>query len=120
MRRMARVGSEEEDRGQLPVEAGLRCTRVAENGDVLPEGVVDSQVEPMGAWRDAAIKLYYGKFLFLFFELRSDILNRASLASPCKESSIWYKTRRYLSAQVVQLLGCILYGLRMERYRDQW
>ena len=86
---MARVRSEEEDRGQLPVETYLRHTRVAENGDVLPEGVVGSQVEPMGAWRDAAIKLYYGKFLFLFFfELRSDILNRASVASPCKESPI--------------------------------
>ena len=63
---MARIGSEEEDRGQFSVEAGLRRNGVAENGDVLPEGVVGSQVEPMGVWRDVAIKLYYGKF-FRFF-----------------------------------------------------
>ena len=63
---MARIGSEEEDRGQFPVEARLRRIGVAENGDVLPEGVVGSQAEPMGAWRDAAIKLYYGKFFVSF------------------------------------------------------
>ena len=66
---MARARSEEEDRGRLPAEAGLRRTRMAEDGDVLPEGVVGSQVEPMGVWRDAAIKLYYGKF-FVSFLLR--------------------------------------------------
>ena len=109
---MARVGSEEEDRGQFPAGAGLRRTGVAENGDVFPEGVVGLQAEPMGVWRDAAIKLFYGKFLFLFFfELGPDILNRASFASPYKEGPIQFKTRRYLSTQVVQLLGCILYGL---------
>ena len=68
---MARARSEEEDRGQLPVEAGLRGAGVAENGDVLPKGVVGSQAEPMGAWRDAAIKLYYGKF-FVSFLLRDE------------------------------------------------
>ena len=67
---MARIGSEE-DRGQLPVEAGLRRIGVAENGDVLPERVVGSQIEPTGAWRDAAIKLYYGKF-FVSFLLRDE------------------------------------------------
>ena len=66
---MARIRSEEEDEGQLPVEAGLQRIGVAENGDVLPKGVVGLQVEPMGAWRDAAIKLYYGKF-FVSFLLR--------------------------------------------------
>ena len=109
---MARIGSEEEDRSQFPAGASLRRTGVAENGDVLPEGVVGLQAEPMGVWRDVAIKLFYGKFLFLFFfELGPDILNRASLASPYKESSIWLKTRRYLSAQVIQLLGHILFRL---------
>ena len=68
---MARIGSEEEDRGQFPVEAGLRRTGMAEDGDVLPKGVVGSQVELMGAWRDAAIKLYYGKF-FVSFLLRDE------------------------------------------------
>ena len=63
---MARIRSEEEDRGQLSVEARLRHIRVAENGDVLPEGVVGSQAEPMGAWREVAIKLYYGKFFVSF------------------------------------------------------
>ena len=69
---MARSRSEEEDRGQLPVEAGLRRTRVAEDGDVLPEGVVGLQVEPMGVWRDVAIKLYYGKF-FVSFLLQVEV-----------------------------------------------
>ena len=64
---MARSRSEEENRGQLSVEAGLRRARVAEDGDVLPEGVVGLQAEPMGVWRDVAIKLYYGKFFFFFF-----------------------------------------------------